>query len=370
MRPVAYILNNYDLDRVSGEVARQEKPAHHLFGIDALRAGGWQVEIVPQLAGPRWLTWVGESLRRLRFPLPLGDLGQQWAAWRAAPRGAVLYAPCQTQMCTLARLRACGIVRTPLVAIAHHPPVHGRLAWLRRVFFRWETRGTDRFPALSNGVARDVRSHSGRIGTASDHYSSILNWGPDLDYYTRFAAAGPGAGVIATGRTGRDWLTFGRGATQANTATRLFCPTSDVRPEFAEFGPNVQVHAQRDESELPYPKLLPVLAGARAIAVPLAIGPALSGLTSITDALGLGKPLLVTRHPLLDIDIENEGIGRWVAPGDERGWAEALRWVDSHPDEAVAMGRRARALAERTWNSRIFSAQIVALLEQARSGSA
>jgi hypothetical protein len=36
------------------------------------------------------------------------------------------------------------------------------------------------------------------------------------------------------------------------------------------------------------------------------------------DAIGMGKPVIMTRHPLIDIDIEAKG-GIWVNPGDVEG---------------------------------------------------
>jgi hypothetical protein len=264
----------------------------------------------------------------------------------------------------LASLRGFGLFQSPVVAVAHHPPVGGRLAWLRRWFFRRETRGTDRYPALSSGVAEAVRAGSGR----GPGYAPVLAWGPDLGYYERFRTGADVGVAMATGRTGRDWAAFGRGATQAGTAARIFCLAGDVRPEFSGFGPNVRVDVHEREADLPYPRLLAALAGARVIAVPLAAGPALGGLTSIADALGLGKPLLVTRHPLLDLDIEAEGIGRWVAPGDAEGWGAGLRWFDAHPREAAEMGRRARGLAEARLNSRLFSDRIAGILQDAARG--
>lgn len=361
------ILNNYDLDRVAAEVSRGDKPAHHLFGVDELRRVGWAVEIVPTNGGPAWLRAFERFLRWSRFPVPFGDLSMQWRAWSRSRHVDVIYAPCQTQTQAFSYLRACGFLRTPLVVVAHHPPCHGRLAGFRRWCFGLEARGVDRYPALSGRVAEEVRRLAGR---PENDFAPVLAWGPDLDFYDRYAQPGVGEGVVATGRTGRDWISFGRGATRAGGAVEIFCFANDVRPEFSTFGANVRVHPHASEADLPYPKLLTTLAHARVVAVPLAVGPAVAGLTSVSDALGLGRPLLVTRHPLLDIDIEAEGIGRWVAPGDAEDWARALRWFDEHPDEAAAMGRRARVLAERRWNSRLFAAQLVALLRQsARPGS-
>lgn len=360
------VLNNYDLARVAREVGCGDKPAHHLFGLDGLRARGWRVEVVPLPAGPAWLRAVQRALLRLHFPVPLGDLGQQWHALRRLRTADVIYAPCQTQTALLGYLRALGLTRTPLVVVAHHPPVGGRLARLRRGWFRAETRGVARFPALSTPVAQAVRTAAAeKCRTPGGDFAPVLPWGPDLAYYDRYRQDTPGAGTMSAGRTGRDWLTLGRAATLAGGAARIFCLRGDLRPEFAAFGPNVRVDAVDRENDRPYPRLLATLAQARVLAVPLAVGPALSGLTSLTDALGLGRPVLLTRNPWLGIDVEREGIGRWVEPGDVAGWVRALQWFDTHPEEAAAMGRRARALAETRWNYRRFTDELAALLTAA-----
>ena len=38
------------------------------------------------------------------------------------------------------------------------------------------------------------------------------------------------------------------------------------------------------------------------------------------DCLGIGKPVIMTKNPNIDIDIEKEGIGHWVEPGDVEEW--------------------------------------------------
>ena len=47
----------------------------------------------------------------------------------------------------------------------------------------------------------------------------------------------------------------------------------------------------------------------RVIAIPLEKQETLAGLTSLLDCLGFGKPVIMTRNPCIDIDIEKEGIG-------------------------------------------------------------
>jgi glycosyltransferase involved in cell wall biosynthesis len=113
-----------------------------------------------------------------------------------------------------------------------------------------------------------------------------------------------------------------------------------------------------------YPQLLEHLAQARAIAIPLERQQHLCGITSLMDALGIGKPVIMTRNPQIDLDIEQLGIGIWVEPGDVEGWTRALTWFDAHPAEAMEMGARARALVDRGLNSRAFANDVMDLFDR------
>lgn len=352
--PRLLALNNYDLARVEAEVARGDKPAHHLFGVDALRRAGWDITLVPPDSGPATLRTLDAALRRMRWPVPLGSLAQQWLAWRTRRQWSAIYAPCQTQTQALAYARALGLADAPLVTLAHHPLERGRLAWMRSPFLRWQFAGTTKFPALSAPLAAAIARAAGR----GAEFSRALSWGPEVAYYDRFRRTGSGHGAAAAGRTGRDWPTMLQGAGLAGGALTIYTTESTA----CSASPNVRLHRVASEAELPYPRLLTELAGARVLAIPLRRDSSLAGLTNLNDALGLGKPVVMTRHPLIDLDLEGEGIGRWVEPGDVAGWAGALRWFDSHPAEAEAMGRRARAIAEARWNYSLFCAELTRLL--------
>lgn len=113
-------------------------------------------------------------------------------------------------------------------------------------------------------------------------------------------------------------------------------------------------------------KFYQVLAGCRAIAVPLTkLGVThLAGLTSLLDTMGMGKPIIMTRNSCIDIDIEAEGIGFWVELGDVTGWVKAMQWFEANPDSALAMGKKARELVDSHLNSRLFAEQVRKVFEQ------
>ena len=70
----------------------------------------------------------------------------------------------------------------------------------------------------------------------------------------------------------------------------------------------------------------------------------------------------MTRHRLIDIDIESEQIGHFVDPGDVEGWRRSLQWFEANPGHAVEMGKKARALSEQLWNDQTFASAIARIL--------
>lgn len=347
------VLNNYPLDTVWQEVREGKTPDHLLFGINHLAALGHKIELLPY-EDTSALARLSQWLVRARFPVPMGDLSQQLKALRRLRSCDLVYAPCQTQTQLLGYFRRWGWIRRPIVALAHHPMDLGRMANLRRPLLRSSIQGHDAFPALSKPVADEIN----RL-TAPVQKSCPLPWGPDKTYYP--PSEYPGEGVICAGRTARDWVTLGQAATQANTRTLLICTIPSKCPEFDRFGKNVAVNLQPASGWMAYPELCRHYATARVHAIPLRATHSIAGLSSLVDAMGMGKPMVMTRLPLFDFDLEKWGVGRWVAPGDVQGWREALQWFDTHPEEATAMGKRARQIVDEGFNSMTFASQLNAI---------
>jgi glycosyltransferase involved in cell wall biosynthesis len=88
------------------------------------------------------------------------------------------------------------------------------------------------------------------------------------------------------------------------------------------------------------------------------------GLTSLLDALALGKAVIMTQYSHINIDIEKEGIGLWVMPGDVAGWRKAISYLLENPNETQEMGKRARLLCEQKYNLDLFSQEIARIINQ------
>jgi hypothetical protein len=346
------VINDYSLQFSWDCVRRGESPAHFLYGVDHLAAEGFELDIVSDTHS-KWLAALDRRMGRGREVT--GSFDRQTAAISFLKDADLIYAPCESQTQILTYLRAIGIIRIPIVCLAHHPIVRGRFGRATRPFLRLMLRGMSAMPSLSAEVATEINA------LASDgNLSKPLRWGPDADFYP--PGQYPGLGILAAGRTARDFVTFGRAATAARVPATILCFRSSIEPEFELFGTNVTLITP--DVFLAYSESVRLFAAARALAIPMVAQDGLCGLTSLMDALGAGKPVIMTRNRLIDLDIEALGIGRWVEPGDVDGWIDALRFFENNPDEAASMGRRARSLVGDGLDYRSFSRGIYQIIRE------
>jgi hypothetical protein len=274
------------------------------------------------------------ALRRLSQTLrfQLGDLAKEAPALLPMLRRDVDVVVCAEMgsMRALGLLRRAGMVRVPMIGLLHPAPPSTLLA-------RWSVSGFDRVLCLSSAIERAV---VGRDGTGT---TTSVTWGPDLSYpgyRTQSAPVGGTGAIVCSGRTNRDFGVLARACHRigADVLINGERPVDGVPPDPIRGKPRSTAATWTD------------VVRASVVAVPLARADGCFGITEVNDALGLGKPIVMTRNPFIDIDIEGVGCGRWVAPGDESGWAAAITEILSDPDQLVAMGDRAREYADRHWN--------------------
>lgn len=346
------VLNNYPFQEVWEEIKQGKKPAHHLYGVDVMEQEGHEVILVPFRKSQFWMK-LSKWLSKIPF-IEFGDLDQQVSALKMLNKCDVIYSPCQTQTGLLSYLRAIGLVRKPIVSIGHHPFIKGRFSKFRIPFFKWSFAGTDAYPALSEYVANEIKSLSKSTITRS------LFWGPDMSYY--HYKPNLGNDIVVSGRTGRDYLTFGKAASQTNAPSKIICLKRDYKDDFRSFGKNVEVVC--NDKSIDYHEMCDIYQNARIVAIPFVHTHNLCGLTSLTDALAMGKPVIMTKTQFIDLDIEKEGIGIWVESGDVEGWRTAIEKIYGDEDLAHQMGLKARKLAESRFNYSNFSSDVIELLKK------
>jgi hypothetical protein len=358
------ILNNYPMDRVMREVAIGETPNHVLFGVQQLECEGIQPIFLPYPSVGAWAR-LQSFLGMLHLPFELGDLQQQILAIRLSQQADIIYAPCGSQTHLLQYLRALGFFELPIVTLLHHPFPKGKLDFVRNWQRRLFVSGADRLLTLSKTLASDLLAQ----GIPARRVCA-LTWGVDLSFYGAWSPP-RGNTVLATGRTGRDFMTFALGAKLSGVPATIIGLEGHLNDPVFHTSTSLRIIEARNEEPVPgedrgwikYPALCEHMRDNSAIAIPLFAQRSLAGLTGLMDALGLGRAVIMTRNRHIDLDIEAEGIGFWVDPGDVEGWAYHLRWIHQHPGEVLAMGFRARQLAERAYRSNSFSQQIVSVLQ-------
>lgn len=243
-----------------------------------------------------------------------------------------------------------------MVAVAHQPLNKGVLAAAREPFVKLMVNGCDAFPAMSRSLSENIND---RFSTTAK--SQALTWGPDKKYYPRNIFNGQT--IVAAGRTGRDFMTFARACAKTDQTAHILCLQSNYSSEI-KAADCIEVTVRPDNSFLPFPDLVKIYANARALAIPLYSADHLNGLSSLVDALAMAKPVIMTRNPYIDIDLEGLGIGFWVEPNDEEGWCRAIRFFQDNPDKAVEMGKRGRSLVDSGWNSETFANQIMDIFDR------
>jgi glycosyltransferase involved in cell wall biosynthesis len=83
------------------------------------------------------------------------------------------------------------------------------------------------------------------------------------------------------------------------------------------------------------------------------------------DSFAAGRPAIVNMNGWMRALVEENEAGLYVRAGDARDLAAKLEWLRDHPDEASAMGRNARALAEREFDRDQLAGRVLELLTEA-----
>jgi glycosyltransferase involved in cell wall biosynthesis len=101
------------------------------------------------------------------------------------------------------------------------------------------------------------------------------------------------------------------------------------------------------------------------VVVPLA-RPIISGITVALEGMAMGKPVILTRNPYVEGFIEDGATGFYVEPANPAQLRDRIRWLLDHPEEAEAMGRRAREKAERDFSVERYVERILQPFDTAR----
>jgi glycosyltransferase involved in cell wall biosynthesis len=116
-------------------------------------------------------------------------------------------------------------------------------------------------------------------------------------------------------------------------------------------------------------ELRAIYARSRFVVVPLFPGFRDSGITTVTEAMAMGKAIICSRI-YGQIDLLEDGInGIFVRPGDPQALREAIQYLYEHPDVAARMGAEGRRRAEEVFALDHFVANVRQIVDDVITGN-
>jgi glycosyltransferase involved in cell wall biosynthesis len=339
------VLNNYNLSKVETEVSRLEVPNHLLFGINYLRKHGHTITNFS--VSPEFKNQDSHWKQSLYSFFHLENLNIQREVFRRFNEFDLIYCLCGGVSEWLYLQNSRKIINKPILTLYHHPLPDGKLDPIRNIFRKNIYRNQKNLITLS---ARTASSFNGLINR---QIAEPIQWGVDHEFYSKITPSNEthdSSEILLTcGRTSRDLSTFSRAIKIASVKAHVICPKEEVHRlvQDDDLISVDQTTYSTGKKVNTYQKMADLMYKVRVIGIPLEKQNTLAGLTSLLDCLGFGKPVIMTKNPCIDLDIENLGIGTWVDAYDVDGWARAIKWHFKNIEQSNRMGLKAKAIGKR-----------------------
>ena len=265
-------------------------------------------------------------------------------------------------------LRALGLYHKPIM-IWHHTALRKSKNKFKESISHFFYKGIDEMFLFSQKLIDDSK----QIHKVSANKLHLVHWGPDLAFYDHLMKEIPQhyerKGFISTGKENRDILTLIEAFRDKTESLDIYIARSCGNVNYEKIigmnalPSNIQVHFT--EGVIPYALAKEVIKKQCIVISCLEVNYSYTvGLTTLVEALALGLPVICTRNPNFEIDIDKEQIGITVPYNDVKGWINAINFLLQHPETAYKMGNNARKLAEERFNLEILSQEVASILLQ------
>lgn len=269
----------------------------------------------------------------------------------------------------LAMLKKIGIYRKPMYAWKYIA-LHGK-GYLKRWFY-------DAF----NCIFMVTESHvdeSVASGLIDADRCKYIKWGEDIKYVDALSKLEKQKEFIciSTGKAYRDFDTLCQ-AFMGLDAVRLkifVCKKwgmIDYQSILSKYNaPNIEVYFMEDITLHEYKTKLDYLfAEMKAADCALVICGQVNfgvGFTAMLDSMVSCLPVITTYNKDNPIDVECEGIGYTVQPGDVKSLREKVLYLFDHTTIAVNMGKKARNMVEQEYNIERTAKEVIAIIAEKMS---
>lgn len=355
------ILSNvYPMDLAYKQWEQGIYPGHHLWGIIGLqKKNDMEVTI---LKHEKY-----KLLNRLGDLLHIEFLEQQIRAVWLLRKKDVLYAPyaaANTKFILLLKLLR--LLHKPVVIVVHQPLLGYRTTSpIKKYLIRKLVSQYDSIIFLSKVLKDDLINTLAIAPEEAAQKFHHVNWGPEIDFYKDYSTPKDPRDThyaISAGHTSRDFDTIIEAFRSIDFKLKIFCTPKSV-PTTKHIPDNIEIIA--DATPISYLELLKEYDSARMILIPLTANPGgTEGLTSLLDVFAMGKPVIMTKNPKLDLDIDKEGLGLTVNYGDVEGWIKAVNSIKNDFELLKRMGDNSLELFHTTYNLDLFSQELERIMRK------
>lgn len=354
------LINSYSFEKIHQNFLNGINPSHYLMGkIELENSGEFQVDIhVNQKY--KWLDQLGKLIK-----IPFLD--QQVRALFILRHYDLIYMPYPLSTSRLlAMFKMIGMIKTPMVGLAHQNFIYYKEkgAFLNKFGIK-RLKQFDAFAFFSTKLMEKTGRDLEFTPEEMQDRCFPVRWGADVSFYEKVKALKTSDHVpyaVCAGTADRDYDMLIKAFENIPLRLKIFC-TPNTIPNADQLPPNVIV----DTTWVPYDQLLQAYANAEFIIIPLKEEIKNKGntygLTVLLDALAVGKPVLMTHHSFLDIDLEEEKIGFWVKDNTSSGWESKLRKMISSETDLAEMGKTAKNLHLKKYTIDYFAQQMAGIFK-------
>ncbi len=171
--------------------------------------------------------------------------------------------------------------------------------------------------------------------------------------------------VFSCGREKRDYGTLQRAAAKVPYPLWVVASGWSPQPGFRPFeGVVPTANVRVDRATLSYRQLRDAYAGARFVVVSVQAVDYAAGVSTVFEALAMGKAVIATASPGIAEFVEDQVNGLVVPTGDADSMAKAIDELWTHPDRCEQMGRHNRRQAETVYSFDQYVSTVARLMAE------
>lgn len=192
-------------------------------------------------------------------------------------------------------LKRIGIYRKPIIAFLHHTPKSGKVGFI----YSFLLKALKYCFFLSSKTMEETISG----GYLPKHKCSVPGWGPDIEFYNKYRTNEDNGYFISTGKENRDFDLLIDVFRETKQPLKIITCKSHAGNNHEDLVekckdiPNIEVFITENSGDV-YPYMVSEMSKAKALVCPLRQDKLnyCVGLSTIVDAEGLDKPLIMTRN--------------------------------------------------------------------------